>query len=73
MGVVVTWSLIFWIVIAIITIWAIAFFLRKVAYAIVLDENASDVSIHPETTSPDEWTAQDGASRKDIQKFGGGH
>jgi hypothetical protein len=78
MGIVITWSLVFWIIAAVIAVWAFAVFLRRVAYAIALDENAPDVPIHPRTPSPEEGTAEypqatDEAFRKKIPQFGRRH
>jgi hypothetical protein len=78
MGIVITWSLVFWIIAAVIAVWACAVFLRRVAYAIALDENAPDVSTHPRTPSPEEGTAEyrratDEVFRTKIPQFGRRH
>jgi hypothetical protein len=76
MGIVITWSLVFWVIAAVIAFCAFSFFLLQVAYAIAPD--APDASIHPRTPSPDEGMTEypevtDQAFREKIPKFGRRH
>ena len=75
MGIVISWSMIFWVFAAVIAICGLAWFILKVAYVIARDENAQGVSIHPETLAPDESTtefreATVEAFRKKVPEFG---
>jgi hypothetical protein len=77
MGIVITWSLVFWVIAGVIAFCALSFFLLQVAYAIAPDEKAPDVSIRPRMPSPDDETvdseATEEAFRKEIPKFGRRH
>jgi len=75
MGIVVSWSLIFWVIAAVVGFCALSFFLLQVAYTIAAE--APDVSIHARTPSPKdrkvEYPEADEAFRKKILKFGRRH
>lgn len=73
MGIVISWSLIFWVIAAVIGFCALSYFLLQVAHAIAPE--APDVSIYPETPSPKDVKvgypeATDEALRKKTPKFG---
>jgi hypothetical protein len=73
MGIVISWSLILWVIAAVIGFCALSFFLLQVASAIAAE--APDVSIHPRTPLPKdgkiEYSAATGeAFRERIPKFG---
>jgi hypothetical protein len=75
MGIIITWSMIFWVFAAVIAIWGLGWFLLKVAYVVARDENAQDVSTHPKTPAPDKSTtefreATVEAFRKKVPEFG---
>ena len=76
MGILITWSLVFWVLATIIAFCALSFFLLHIAYAIARNDEAPQ-SIHPGVTSPDEGTvnpeAANGAFRDNIRRFGRRH
>jgi hypothetical protein len=74
MGIVI-WSMIFWVLAAVIAIWGLAWLLLQVAYLIARDENAPDVSDRPKTAASNETTiefreASVEAFRKKAPEFG---
>jgi hypothetical protein len=75
MGIIITWSMIFWVLAAVIAICGLAWLLLRVAYLIARDENAPDVSIQPKTPASNERTtefreATVEAFRKKVPEFG---
>lgn len=78
MGIVITWSQVFWAIAAVIAVCGLGYFLLRVTYAIAVDENAPDVSIDPKTSAPDVRAtefreATDEAFPKKVPEFGRRH
>lgn len=78
MGIVITWSMIFWVIAAVIAILVLAYFLFQVARVIARDANEPDVSLHPKAPTSNERTSEFSEAtvkgfHKKVPEFGRRH